>query len=175
MIDFSILAGRGEEAVDNYLVSTGEMNIRNHINTINEQIASGGRGALYRPGQKSMYAAERTRAPSTQMSYLAELGEVVEKQGSEAGLAFAKENFTAEHLGQDVSMLPKEIGSRIRGSISSGASDKAAQALKAVNAMNTAGARTGVMSKKTLINVLKAGQAALKVVGKKENIILDFM
>ena len=173
MIDLSILAGRGEEAVDNYLVSTGEMNIRNHINTINEQIASGGRGALYRPRQESMYAAERTRASS--VSYLAELGEVVEKQGSEAGLAFAKENFTAERLGQDVSMLPKEIGSRIRGSISSGASDKAAHALKAVNAMNTAGARTGVMSKKTLINVLKAGQAALKVVGKTENIILDFV
>lgn len=162
MIDFSILAGRGEEAVDNYLVSTGEMNIRNHINQITDQIAAGGRKGIYAPGSKLM-------------THLGELGEVVEKQGSEAGLAFAKANFTAERLGEDVSMLPKEIGSRIRGSISSGASDKAAQALKAVNAMNTAGARTGVMSKKTLINVLKAGQAALKVVGKKENIILDFM
>lgn len=156
------MAEKGEEAVGNYVVATGEMNIRNHINEITNQIASGGRKGIYAPGSKLM-------------KHLGELGDVVEKEGSEAGLAFAKANFTPERLGEDVSMLPKEIGSRIRGLVSSGASDKAAKALEIVKAMDVAGARTGVMSKKTLLNVIKSGKAALRVVGKTSSIPMDFM
>jgi hypothetical protein len=160
-----MMAEKGEEAVGNYVVATGEMNIHNHINEITNQIASGGRKGIYAPGSKLM-------------THLGELGDVVEKQGSEAGLAFAKANFTAERLGEDVSMLPKEIGSRIRGAISSGAngaSGKAAKALGIVKAMDVAGARTGVMSKKTLLNVIKSGKAALRVVHKTSSIPMDFM
>jgi hypothetical protein len=169
------MAEKGEEAVGNYVVATGEMNIRNHINQITNQIASGGRQGVYNSEQKSMHAAERIVATNRIMPHLGELGEVVEKQGSEAGLAFAKANFTPERIGEDVSMLPKEIGSRIRGVVSSGPIDKAAKALKMVKAMDVAGARTGVMSKKTLLNVIKAGEAALKVVGKTSFIPMDLM
>jgi hypothetical protein len=155
-----MMAGKGEEAVEHYVVAAGERNIHNHINQITNQIASGGRKGIYAPGAKLL-------------PHLGELGDVVEKEGVEAAIAFAKQKWTSEYIDQDLSMLPESMGSKVRGVITGGGEVKAAEALKSIKAMEAAGARTGVMSKKTLLNIIKAGKTALKVVDYKAGLVVD--
>lgn len=102
MIDDSILASKGEEALGTFLESHGEGQIKLHIKNVERQIAEGGR--------KGIYSGKSTAFP-----HLVQLGEVVESEGSEAAYAFAKKTFTATTLGLDTSKLSAEVSSKAIG------------------------------------------------------------
>jgi len=143
MIDDSILASKGEEALGTFLESHGEGQIKLHIKNVERQIAEGGR--------KGIYSGKSTLFP-----HLVQLGEVVESEGSEAAYAFAKKTFTADALGLDTSKLSAKISSKAIGTTEA-MIDKA---IKAEELIRSAQTKSGLLAAAREASAHVAGGAA---------------
>lgn len=142
MIDDSVLASRGEEAIGNFLEGHGEGVIKGHIQRIEEQIAQGGR--------KGVYVENKV------LPHLGQLGAIVESEGTDAAYAFAKKTFTPDALGRDTSKLSAQISSRAIGTTEA-MIDKAVQAQEMIR---TAQTRTGLLAAATEASAHVAGGVA---------------
>ena len=139
MIDDSVLASRGEEALGNFLEGHGEGVIKGHIKNIEKQIADG--------GIKGIYAQDKI------LPHLGQLGKVVESEGPDAAYSFAKKQFTPDALGLDVSKLSAQVSSKAIGT--TGAMiDKAVQAQEMIRSAQT---RTGLLTAATEASSYVAG------------------
>jgi hypothetical protein len=142
MIDDSVLASRGEEALGNFLEGHGEGVIKGHIKNIEKQIADG--------GIKGLYAQDKI------LPHLGQLGKVVESEGPDAAYSFAKKQFTPDALGLDVSKLSAQVSSKAIGTTEA-MIDKAVQAQEMIRAAQT---RTGLLAAATEASAHVAGGVA---------------
>ena len=142
MIDDSVLASRGEEALGNFLEGHGEGVIKGHIKNIEKQIADG--------GIKGLYAQDKI------LPHLGQLGRVVESEGPDAAYSFAKKQFTPDALGLDVSKLSAQVSSKAIGTTEA-MIDKAVQAQEMIRAAQT---RSGLLAAATEASAHVAGGAA---------------
>jgi len=160
MIDDSVLASRGEEALGNFLEGHGEGVIKGHIKNIEKQIADGGIKGIYAQGKI--------------LPHLGQLGKVVESEGPDAAYSFAKKQFTPDALGLDVSRLSAQVSSKAIGTTEA-MIDKAVEAQEMIRvaktrtrlletSMDASAAVAGGIAKSGL---LRDAAAAATILGKR--------
>lgn len=116
IIDNSILASKGDEALGNFLEGHGENVILGHIKNIKKQMQSGGRKGVYQDyADKVVSSSARPSFGPDLVGHLRELGKTVEESGDEAAFDFAKKKWTAEYLKLNTQGLSAEIQSKAIG------------------------------------------------------------